>query len=58
MGSIVPFPPRRIPAESFAGRVMLDEPAQIVILPVVQRVHAGNRVALALATSPAPRESL
>lgn len=57
MGSIVPFPTRRIPAESRAGRVILDEPAQIVILPVVQMVRTGSRVPPALAAAPAPRET-
>lgn len=58
MGSIVPFPTRRNPADGRPGRVILGDAAEIIILPVVQKVRLAPALAAPLIASSAPRETL
>lgn len=58
MGSIVPFPTIRIPADGRPRRVILGDAAEIVILPVVQKVRLAPALAGPLVASSAPRETL
>ncbi|WGD30371.1 hypothetical protein AncyloWKF20_00580 [Ancylobacter sp. WKF20] len=58
MGSIVPFPTRRNPADGRPRRVILGDAAEVIILPVVQMVRTSPALAAPLVASAVPRETL